>query len=975
MPNFLRKSVLRTPSTSCAEVLERYYDRLNSWASILARGEQARARDLVHDLWVHLTLTQPDLTNIDNLDGYLYRCLRHLYLSQLARASRDALQSVNPADFDSLQIALWAGPKVETLQMQNDLRRICSYVGWRKDIAKSASYFILRFLHGYYLNEIADLAGLSLGSVHPKLSQIRAEIRLYLQDSAKLQFASRVTPPVPTLAWKVVSSPELFAELRSSLLNAPGGECLPKQKLLAHYEDGTRNPLSCETLAHVVSCENCLDVINKRFGKPNLKDREPLDGIDQSGSPEDGGRPGEGSVDSLLRIVRRRSDDIHHHHPEQLFIAVNGKIIASHNVSSSGNKLSARVEHPESAEFVEVFSQQGLRLAFLSIYELPPDGPHEQTQRVELSDRRILTLKLAFDGLGMNTEVSYSVPYLGLQPAETVYAEALEPAKKISLWKLPRVKRPLFAGFLRLPVLALGVVCLVAASLFALKFFKPAPRPDVVSQLKKLTFQERLKSSSSIAPGLTEHRVVRYEKSTLDGRNLQRGTVEMWRDADSRRWSRLLYDDSHRVVAAESYNKTGSSTAEAQTAKAGDGDWKAEISSAALSQIPAEDLRVQPAGDGFSVELSAAAFQPNVKSAVLLLDAEYRPIQENLRVETGSETYDLKFVRTSFERKPTVSVPDRVFQQDFDEPRGRTGSRAEIDSQALQIDLAEAYIAVLSQVREFATDRSEPIDVVRAAREIRITGRVSSDLQKSYMMARLRAMPKQNLLRIRLESPSDNRAGLTRATRQASTEMQVYDMSEGKILMDTSLRNYFVSHGMAAHDLDTSVARFSREAIARTQRLLRDAFALKELCNGVSSQELLQVRDSAKRDWTDMLLRRVTGLNDDLTALDDQLRPLLPVGAVAPIESSVPITDRAAMLQEADRLLVEMQGLNRTVGEAFAYTQRTDSPVAPDILLNKIVTQIPHARAEGIAALAHQLNASINKHSESSIPRSVLQKP
>jgi DNA-directed RNA polymerase specialized sigma24 family protein len=974
MPNFDRKTVLRAPSLTCAEVLERYYDRLKTWANILARGEQARAHDLVHDLWVHITLTQPDLSNVENLDGYLYRCLRHLYLSQLARASRDALQSVNPIDFDSLQTALWAAPKVEALQMQNELRRICSYVGWRKEVAKSASYFILRFMHGYYLNEIADLAGLSLANVHPKLSQIRSEIRLYLQDPAKLQFSNRAIAPVPNLAWAVVSSPMLFAELRGSLLNASARDCLPKRELLALYEKDPREPLSCEMLAHVVSCERCLDLINRRFGRPDLKDREPLDGIDPSGSGHEAAAPNEGSVDSLLRIVRRRSDDIRHHHPEQLFIAVNGKIVASHNVNSSGNTLSARVERPEGADFVEVFSQQGLRLAFLSIHELPPDGPHEQIQRVELSDKRHLTLTLAFDGLGMQTEVSYIVPYLGLEQCEEANVSAAEmKTGRASLWKLPRLQRPAFANFFRLSVLVAVNACLVVACLFMLNLFKAEPKPSVASRTKAITSQDRLQSSGYLAPGLTEHRVVRYEKAALDGRKLQRGTVEVWRDADSRRWSRHFYNKSHHVIAAESYEKAGTLDAEAGKPEAG--DWKAEISSETLSKVPAEDIHIRPVGNGYRVELSAATYWPNVKTAVLLLDAEYRPIEENLRIETGSETYDLKFVRTSFERKPSASVPDRVFQLDSADLRGQLGAHAEIGPQALQIELAEAYIAALAQVSEFANDRSYPIDVVRGASAIRVTGRVSSGGEKNYLMARLRPTTKQNLLQIHLESSSDNPVSTGQRAEQTSADVQVYDMAAGKILMDTSLRKYFVSHGMAAHDLDASVVRFSHEAIVRSQRLLRNAFALKELCNGVSAQELLQVHDSAKREWTEMLLRRVAGLNDDLTGLDDQIRPLLPANTLAPMEPSSSVNDRAAMLYEADHLLEEMQVLNRTVGEAFAYTQAKGVTVPPDVLLSRIETQIPHARAQSIAALAHQLNASINKNSGSAVYGSVHQQP
>jgi hypothetical protein len=234
-----------------------------------------------------------------------------------------------------------------------------------------------------------------------------------------------------------------------------------------------------------------------------------------------------------------------------------------------------------------------LRLAFLSIHELPPGGPHEQAQRVNLSDKRHLTLTLAFDGLGMQTEVSYIVPYLELQQYKEAHVNALETReRRASFWKLPRLQRPAFANFFKPPVHVAAIARLVLACLFMLNLFKAEPKPSVVSSAKVVTFQERLKSSGYLAPGFTEHRVVRYEKSALDGRKLQRGTVEVWRDADSRRWSRHFYNESHHVVAAESYEKTG--TLEAQAGKPEASDWKAEISSETLSKVPLKAFTCGP---------------------------------------------------------------------------------------------------------------------------------------------------------------------------------------------------------------------------------------------------------------------------------------------------------------------------------------------------------------------------------------------
>ena len=90
------KPLLRSSAPRQDKLLEQYYDRLQEWALQLTRGDVGKAQDIVHELCLHLTLSTPDLNKVQNLDGYLYTCLRHFYLSDIARSAREALQSVSP---------------------------------------------------------------------------------------------------------------------------------------------------------------------------------------------------------------------------------------------------------------------------------------------------------------------------------------------------------------------------------------------------------------------------------------------------------------------------------------------------------------------------------------------------------------------------------------------------------------------------------------------------------------------------------------------------------------------------------------------------------------------------------------------------------------------------------------------------------------------------------------------------------------
>ena len=398
------------------QLLASRYGRLMQWATALTRGDTGKAEEIVQEFCLYITLAKPDLSGVANLDGYLYTCLRHIYLSSLARASREALHFVSIEDFDSFAFAVAQG---DPLQRQNDLRRICAYAVWRKESSKSASYFILHFFHGYGRLEIAELARLPISAIYNKLKTARSEVRSHLEDPGKLRMVNRNPPPEPALSWSLLSPVGLFEELRQAILRARHSDCLPEDSLLAHYRSPAAGPISCSLLAHIVSCERCLSVVDRHLRRPTLKDREPLDalGFSSDGS-DDATTPGGAGAEAMLRSVHKKWARIHEHRPRTLSIAVNGRVVAYHDVRAEHNKLSARLDHPEKAQFVEVFSEQQVRLALLAVGEAPPEGPAAQTQRVGLSDARWLELSLTFDGLGLHSEVAYFDPALAIVATE-----------------------------------------------------------------------------------------------------------------------------------------------------------------------------------------------------------------------------------------------------------------------------------------------------------------------------------------------------------------------------------------------------------------------------------------------------------------------------------------------------------------------------------------------------------------------------
>src|SRR5919199_6182378 len=146
------------------------YGRLRARALRLTGGDAARAEDLLHDAFVQFTFARPDLGRVGNLDGYLYQMLRNLHLSQLRRARRRGEDAPAVVEYDSAEFALRAftDPR-DSIRVQDELRQVCRYASLRKETSKAGSVLILRFMHGYYPAEIAQVCRSTREAVEERL--------------------------------------------------------------------------------------------------------------------------------------------------------------------------------------------------------------------------------------------------------------------------------------------------------------------------------------------------------------------------------------------------------------------------------------------------------------------------------------------------------------------------------------------------------------------------------------------------------------------------------------------------------------------------------------------------------------------------------------------------------------------------------------------------------------------------------------
>src|SRR6266851_6745624 len=405
------------------------YERLMGWALHLTDGERDRAEDLLHDAFIQFTLMGPDLEHIENVDGYLRTTLRNLHLSQLRRMTQVQHLSLSIADYDSVEIGLRSMELHTQVQVRDELRQICRYACLRKETAKAGSVLILRFFHGYYPSEIAQLMGATRSVVNDLMWIARREAKLYLSDPTAVKFMPAASGSADktgksfTEAEAPKTPGDLLAELREEIYRSRRGKCLSADQLQGIYGGGAPRAVDCLTLAHIVSCPSCLDAINRLVGLPPRSDRSPSDALGPDSRSRGGTLKSQFPANAKKQFherCRQRLREVIEHQPRELLISVNGFILTSHHVSAEVNKQTLNVNLAERIGFIEVFSERGTRLMLLNV-EPPPEGEAEQFAHLQLSDSRTLDVSVSFNGPWPTLDFSYYDPlFKSIEEIETV---------------------------------------------------------------------------------------------------------------------------------------------------------------------------------------------------------------------------------------------------------------------------------------------------------------------------------------------------------------------------------------------------------------------------------------------------------------------------------------------------------------------------------------------------------------------------
>jgi DNA-directed RNA polymerase specialized sigma24 family protein len=985
---------LQPRNTMAGDIFVKRYDQLLQWAFRLTRGDREQAEDLLHEAFVQFALRQRDLNVVDNIDAYLYTVLKHLHLASIRRGKRDPLNQMAVVEFDSVDLVLRSTMDGDQVKVQNDLRRICTFLCWRKATTKSASYLILRFFHGYYPEEIMRVALTSRNMVDHGIRLASSEAKVYLADPGRLRVMEararqnryeKASPapsgpiPTPPPYLFVMPAAEFLHVLSEVIFSSRAEECLPIEELLGIYRTPAgAGPLATETsnssidrtlLAHLVSCPRCLDSVNSHLQIPPLSDRFPGERLGsfrrtlgKDGSAARGAPKGTVSQmldqnalqamqlarSSILRVAQTRLRECFEHQPKRLYIAVNGEVIAMQELASDYNKQSVRLRDRQTLDFIEIFSEQGICLVFISVTSVAHPGPGRLSQKVLLSAGRSLEAILEFTSSDSLLQVVYSDPLLAhsidfleaeLDQSHRLLADLRTSLEVFSESKAPEsfferlryrwnewieTSRPLaIAGGIALLSVVVAAGCLV--------YWR-----QQVQKARTLLTEAAEQENGPGKIGDVIHRVMEFDLSSPDGNQpIEQHTVDIWRRPDQSAFALRLSSPDNPLIAGVWKAGDGSSAVyhdhkffDHTTASAASPPalvrtkttflWMDEPSATAFQALAAHPglVSVTKSGDDSIIDYkpqleASAAAQPHLVHASLTIRPDRHATGQSFWIESDGQVRHYSYRELSYlERKATPS-DDGHFSPDQSLGRGNAVVRRRTISSYSSNPALE--VNILYSLHQLGDDVDGQVEIVRGSDGyLTARGTVQSTQQQKQIIQVLARFKTLYGLRVQIHTPQE--LVNHRAAKQSRSLIDI--APTGPLPIDQRLRAALRRNGVVEEDIAQEEQRVSRGLLDLSDRLHTHAWILKQMAQRFSPAQLQSLDKEALTEWLSLIRDHATSLHLAVAGMNHIMAPLFPPNHL-PSPSQPGSMETQTLLADSAAIVNLISDEERTLSQSF----------------------------------------------------------
>lgn len=895
------------------------YHELLGWALQLTAGDRAAAEELVHDAYVDFARALPDLSTVGNLNGYLYTALRNLNHSRIRRAWKHRHEDLDVLEYDSLGSRLRWSTALDRVEMQEYILRLCIYLCWRKQTARSASILLLRFFRNYYPEDIAQLTHLSRNAVNVQILRARNEARAFLERPENFDTNPALRGGLSSLSVRNAADADVFLRRLSMVIRSSRtGECVSSEQLQSMLSAPT--PPDTAQLAHLVSCDECL---RKNPGSNGQR----LSGGSPLGAMEGRRRSAKRVLADAEETVRELLD----HQPSVLTLAVDGADVLECRVTAEEMAQVAVLPAETQPEFVEVFNHVGRRLLKIDVLSSPPDGPAHLSCRVPLAGCRMLEVVVEWKGAELRLHLHYtrltSDGLVAEAELELEERRAFAGAPPVPAGGMTRWPTRVWRGFCSRIAFTLVPTVALALVLIGVVYLRRDARPQTTASASVIL--KRAVKAEDALNGLPDvsHRTLSFEERSPSGEIERSGRVEVWRDHT--RLAKRLYDWQGELVAGEWKDGSGKAqhldnrqllngTADcSQPTEA----WACDLSAQTLEEMA-------PRGSVWKATETAQAYELTVESpegeqtapwlvrATLRLDRQSLHAREaHLWIRDHGATREYTYVEVSYERLPRVDngasifLPDPVLDQGAN-GGGRRSSLTPVTSSRL----AHLQLQALSILDALRDDSGQPIQVERTRNgKLLIEGVVSSDAEARRVRAMFVAIATDPLVDLRVLSVEELKK-LRKSGSSAAPELKSYEVEPAPRLADELLHAHFRSLGYRGDELELQVRQFCDDVLDQSASVLRLAWEMNDFNKTFTSREVAALPEPDKRTWFALLNRHVQAVSLHTAALEQKIAWMLPVPAADPANGPAsPPMDTLPPAEMMDRTLRSATELNHAL--------------------------------------------------------------
>ncbi|HEY0458561.1 MAG TPA: hypothetical protein VGC97_05365 [Pyrinomonadaceae bacterium] len=671
--------------------------------------------------------------------------------------------------------------------------------------------------------------------------------------------------------------------------------------------------------------------------------------------------------EKALINLRRGAREVFEHEPRELFLSINGDNKEARKIERNLTNFS--VELDEAPEFIEIFSEQDVRLAFLNFADEAPDQ-----LTFNFSEDRKLLLNLKRESSKIIFDAVYEDPYfdqraisapglaedkslaefLAEEKAETVplFGALLDSRqkKKRSFWNaLKNSLVPSFGGF-QTAVAGGSLAALVIAAILVAKLFIFVPQVSANEIIQKIaTLEEQSENDTE----KVLYRVLNFEEIAEDGTILKKRRIEFINDAARKLSVRRLFDENNRLLAGEWRRKDGVSTlyavgkmSELRLVQA-DNDiitkdleniWQISVSAKGFGAIVGalENATVEEQADNaYRINFTPKAESPITKAA-LIVNRDWRINKMSLTVNQQGAAHEFSFTEAAFEQKPRASVEKTAFEPNSeflkstlaagknnaeteragkpsDETETKDAAPAETTSAP---DTAELEVKILQLLNGVNGLSGEQISIVKTpAGKIQVKGVVDAKSRRDEILnalAEVRSNPSVSVNIQTAEEAAKNKPSKNPAGTLESISVE----SRNSIPAADTLRNHFAARGLSDEKIETEIRRFASAALAKSSQVRRSALQMKQIAERFSPAQLEKMDEATRADWRRLIKQNAAVLAQNSDSLRGDLQSALGLGTAG--GGSVNAASDADLIRAARRLFELSLAVDRDVRASFS---------------------------------------------------------